>query len=211
MGDVTGSAKRDPLKVQAWLKSNIEDVNRKYADEIRSPLTVTLGDEFQGVMGSMAQAALAMFDLEEASLSADPPISLHYVILEGQIDTPINPNIAHGMLGSGLTRARALLAAKPTQKRRRPQYIFECADDGLSQTVSLLFSALAGISARWSDRERQYSAALLAYPDDVAAAKTLSRDRTSVYRRRQSLLIEEYRDIRRALLTVLERGLGNVG
>lgn len=209
MGDVTASSRREAGRVRDWLAGVVATINDTQADDIRSPLTVTLGDEFQGVVASAEAAMRIVFALDALCLEADPPIDLHYVILEGGIETPINPDIAHGMLGPGLTRARQLLTAKPTQKRRRTRCTIELGDVTLTAAAADILLALEGLLARWNDVERPYAAVLLEEPDDSVAADRLDRDRTSVYRRRRTLLVEEYRALQSALLTILDRGLAS--
>ncbi|GLK52608.1 SatD family protein [Maricaulis virginensis] len=209
MGDVTASSRREAGRVRDWLAGVVATINDTQADDIRSPLTVTLGDEFQGVVASAEAAMRIVFALDALCLEADPPIDLHYVILEGGIETPINPDIAHGMLGPGLTRARQLLTEKPTQKRRRTRCTIELGDVTLTAAAADILLALEGLRARWNDVERPYAAVLLEEPDDSVAADRLDRDRTSVYRRRRTLLVEEYRALQSALLTILDRGLAS--
>ena len=209
MGDVTASSRREAGRVRDWLAGVVATINDTQADDIRSPLTVTLGDEFQGVVASAEAAMRIVFALDALCLEADPPIDLHYVILEGGIETPINPDIAHGMLGPGLTRARQLLTEKPTQKRRRTRCTIELGDVTLTAAAADILLALEGLLARWNDVERPYAAVLLEEPDDSVAADRLDRDRTSVYRRRRTLLVEEYRALQSALLTILDRGLAS--
>jgi hypothetical protein len=207
MGDVTASSRREAGRVREWLAGAVATINDTQAADIRSPLTVTLGDEFQGVVASAGAAMRIVFALDALCLEADPPIDLHYVILEGSIETPVNPDIAHGMLGPGLTRARQLLTEKPTQKRRRARCTIELADVTLTAIAADILLALEGLLARWNAAERPYAAVLLDEPDDSVAADRLDRDRTSVYRRRGTLLVEEYRALQSALLTILDRGL----
>ena len=205
MGDVTGSSARPAREVQAWLSETVGAFNQAHAQILRSPLTVTLGDEFQGVVSSLSGAVAIIVNLELASLTSPAEIELHYVLLEGRIDTPTNPDIAHGMLGPGLTRARQLLSRKPTQKRPRRKFVFRPADLQLGEIGQGLFDVMEGLERRWSGPDRHIAAALLEEEDDTMAAARLGRDRSSVYRRRRTMLIEEYRAARTSLLALMRR------
>ncbi len=121
MGDVVGSRKLSSLNVQDRLKDAVTAINAEPGIRILSPLTITLGDEFQGVVSDVAAAVQILFAFEEYRLRKSLPFRLHFVTYIGSIDTELNEDIAHGMLGPGLTHARTLLTEK---KRGRRQYTF---------------------------------------------------------------------------------------
>ena len=51
IGDIKGSKKLDNRnEVQKKLTSVLDDINKKYKDDIYSKFTITLGDEFQGLL-----------------------------------------------------------------------------------------------------------------------------------------------------------------
>ncbi len=60
-----------------------------------------------------------MFQIEESIVHAGAGFKLRYVIVEGEIETPINRKVAYGMMGPGLTAARERLdeAKKPGMGR----------------------------------------------------------------------------------------------
>ena len=61
-------------------------------------MTITLGDEFQGVIDSTENAIKVIFEIEEEIINNNQDLKLRYVINKGKIDTPINKNIAYEML-----------------------------------------------------------------------------------------------------------------
>lgn len=77
--------------------------------EILSPLTVSLGDEFQGVIKDMTSCFRIVFSLEEFIVEHSLSLKLRYVVNFGDIDTQISDRVAYGMLGKGLSDARELL------------------------------------------------------------------------------------------------------
>src|SRR5450759_588107 len=125
MADIVKSSSLEP----AWLGEAFERLvsrcNEKCSDDIISPLTITLGDEFQGVAASLKGAVDTIFCLEETLLAEKFPFRLRYVVLYGEIGTEINRTLAHGMMGSGLTPARQKLTHK---QRSRPQFQIELGD-----------------------------------------------------------------------------------
>jgi hypothetical protein len=132
MGDVVGSRTLESQSVQRSLSNAVEAINAQFSSpknskkasrsQILSPLTITLGDEFQGVVSDLAAAVQILFAFEEYRIRGSLPFRLHFVTYVGPIDTELNREIAYGMLGPGLTHARALLTKKG---RGRSQFVFE--------------------------------------------------------------------------------------
>ncbi len=50
MGDVVNSSDYDGEVLSKGLKELVESTNKKFGKAILSPLTITLGDEFQGIL-----------------------------------------------------------------------------------------------------------------------------------------------------------------
>ena len=146
MGDVEGSSSLDSGFVQNSLAAMVKLVNQKKKTSILSPLTITLGDEFQGISSGTTSGINLLLQLEHYRFRHQIPNRHHYVLLESEIDTEINTKTAYGMLGSGLTEARELLSPK---KRDRNHFEIHLKDKYLSRHLDRLLSVLDGISASW--------------------------------------------------------------
>ncbi len=117
MADVKDS-RRENTDIISPLKGLVTAINRKFKKEILSPLTITLGDEFQGIMKDLQTSLAAIIELEELIIKDEINYKLRYVLNYGPIDTKINPENAHEMFGEGLTKAReALDKSKKTGSR----------------------------------------------------------------------------------------------
>ena len=196
MGDVVASSKQDHRQLQADLKELVASCNTSLAPGIKSPYTITLGDEFQGVAASLRDSVAAILFLEEKILSAKLDFKLHYVAHLGPIDTPINPDIAHQMMGTGLTTARALL----TQKRReRPRFHFEYPDPLVGNLLNDIFFVLERIIDRWNLRDYALITDMIAHTDNAEVGQMHGKDRSLIWRRRATLRIEEYRRLKSAV------------
>src|ERR1700731_4801117 len=103
MGDVIGSRKKDQLMLINSFKETINAVNKEKKNDFLSPMTITLGDEFQSVIKNLSAALDIIFSIEEEIAASGKNFKLRYILEEGEIETPINSKIAYGMLGSGLT------------------------------------------------------------------------------------------------------------
>ena len=106
MADVIRSRNQDGERLMQDLEKLVEEVAKINPARFLSPMTITLGDEFQAVVRSAVDAVEIMFSLEEQRIMLQLPLKLRYVLHRGVIETPINAKSAHGMLGKGLTQAR---------------------------------------------------------------------------------------------------------
>ncbi len=189
MGDVTASRREAAINVQAWLAEATASINTQFAAGIESPLTVTLGDEFQGITASLEDAVLILFRLERVRLETDPGFALHYSLVRGQIDTPVNPEIAHGMLGPALTEARRLLILIG----RRRNWVQVSTGNGLyDRLLSNLFDTIDSISQRWRRRDYALVEAMLSQESNSEIGERFGKTRSQVWKRRQTLLVDEY-------------------
>ncbi|MCV0429030.1 MAG: SatD family protein, partial [Roseibium sp.] len=56
MGDVIGSEQMERSRLHARFNSAVQAINTEYGSLLLSPLTITLGDEFQGLLPGSAEA-----------------------------------------------------------------------------------------------------------------------------------------------------------
>ncbi len=102
--DLGGGEPRE--RVQQQLRTVCSDLNREAeALGLLSPLTITLGDEFQALLGH-AQGLWRVIFAIEAALD---PVRIRFGVGVGSLDTGINPDAAIGMDGPAFHRAREAL------------------------------------------------------------------------------------------------------
>lgn len=189
MADVVKSSSLDQVQLGSDLQQLVQSCNEHLAGVLLSPLTVTLGDEFQGVASSLEGAIESLFTLEEMLLEKAYPFRLRYVVLYGEIRTEINPEIAYGMLGPGLTAARARLVSK---ERSRPRFQFELGDDVATTMLERLFRLLELLVQEWKSKDSLLISELITQRSIKEVAERLDKDRSLIWKRRKSLRIEEY-------------------
>ena len=193
MGDVRGSRELRGEALARCLEVLTIEANGKFAGEVASPLTVTLGDEFQGVLKSEGAATRVILWMERKLLELGPKwelgaIQLRYALNWGEIESPLNRERAHGMLGAGLTRAREMLS----EGKRESRYRFNLQDGGKTETLGELFEVLEALRRDWKSQDFDLIRRLLEEEDDTLLGKEFARDRTSIYRRRLSLKTDAY-------------------
>lgn len=202
MGDVTGSRSMTAQNLIEKLNPLVDDANIRFRDALLSPLTITLGDEFQGVAQDFSTLCEIVFWFQNEVLRRQM-FRMHFVIVRGRIDTDINPDIAHGMLGEGLAHARELLTRKD---RSRPRYQVDTGLKDQNVVFNELFSVLEGLENRWSDGDYGLIDALLTQDSDAIVGSLFSKDRSQIYKRRKTLLTSEYGSVRRAIHTLAQTG-----
>jgi SatD family (SatD) len=189
MADIINSSSYDSEWLSEKFIQIVHDCNESCAAEILSPLTITLGDEFQGVAASLKGAVDTIFYLEERLLADKYPFRLRYVVCFGDIGTEINPTVAYGMMGRGLATARQQLIKK---QRVRPRFFFDLGDDAASRATNRLFRLVELLTNRWKRKDCNLVKELLASENNSDVAAKLDKDRSLIWKRRKSLHIEEY-------------------
>jgi hypothetical protein len=190
MADVIGSSKTPAASLMTNLKDTVSVVNEAEAPYIKSPLTITLGDEFQGIASGLAEAIEIIFKLEETILANGTPYRLRHVLHQGQIDTPINPDIAYGMLGPGLSEARNMIQTLKGEKHRR--FHLSLSDSEKGDILNRAFVVLDHFISRWKPQDAPLLRSFLEGKDYKTTARELNKDISLMWKRYHSLAIEEY-------------------
>jgi hypothetical protein len=205
MADIVKSSRfegRGQLLMKQFRKQ-VTTVSNHYARKLLSPLTITLGDEFQGVPSDLVEAIQMIVALEEQRVRQQLDFKLRYVVCYGQIDTPLNKKVAHEMLGAGLTKARRLLSEMKSETRTRFNLDLAPRDKQalLKDALVLYFS----IADSWKPVDYKLVSAFLDGLEYQEAAKRLGRERTSTLRKERSLQVREYNASKRLLRQLSER------
>ncbi|MBY0433322.1 MAG: SatD family protein [Cyclobacteriaceae bacterium] len=200
MADIVGSSKKRGKALMHDFKEAVDSINKEHKRNILSPLTITLGDEFQGVVKNMYEALKIMFALEHHLMSIKSPFQLRYVLHEGEIDTVVNRVNSYAMLGPGLTQARKQLTELKGSKKR---FFISTTNKAISEKLTYGALVYQGIVDRWTPAQRKVAVHLLSEADYREVAKTLKKDPTAIWRRRRSLMIDECNYIKRLILLIV--------
>jgi hypothetical protein len=138
----------------------------------------------------VSEAAGVVLWLDEQSLLTVPPLALRCVVYVGGIDTAINPERAHGMLGEGFAAAHAELVQL---KKRRARFAIKTGKKRVDEELNLAFSIHAGLRDAWAERDYPVAAALIEAADYRQAASRLGLHPSSAFRRQRTLRTRLYR------------------
>ena len=190
MADIISSRKHDQKQLMQDFKELVEQVNSENATLLLSPMTITIGDEFQSVVRNLSAAIIIIFAIEEKIATKQMGFKLRYVLTEGRIDTPINKQIAYGMLGEGLTQARASLQMAKAKKER---FLFQVKKPTLSKALNDSFVIYQSLVDAWKiSKDYELISEFLELRDYKSVAAELGKTRSQIWKRQKSLRISEY-------------------
>lgn len=205
MADIIGSRGIRPDSLMTDFKSLVTVVNRRLRKRLLSPLTITLGDEFQGVAVDLEAACSVLLEMEAGRVGKGYDFGLRYVIHYGDIGTPLNRRRAHEMLGKGLTDARTMLSMAREEKCR---VRVTAGRRGEGRILEDAFLILADLVDGWDPvRDFPLAAAFMHDPDYKSVALAMGKNRSQTWKRRRSLRMDDYFRLRR-IITACAQSFG---
>jgi hypothetical protein len=197
MADIQNSSLQNQRILAQQFGHLIQAANKKFQAELRSPLTITLGDEFQGIPQTIESGLKIIFHLEESILKKGYTMKLRYILQVGRIETPINSRIAYGMMGKGLTDARNQLNLLKKEKNRFKIKTTRIAQTHVLNQAFLLYQSLVDT---WKPKDQPIVSSFLTLKDYKKVAIKHQLNPSSTWRRQKSLNIAQYNSIKEILL-----------
>ncbi|WP_417593315.1 SatD family protein [Owenweeksia hongkongensis] len=192
MADIIDSRKKDSVQLLDSFRNHVDELNERFAKKLLSPLTITLGDEFQGIISSLKDAVQLVFNLEEAIVAAQDDYKLRYVIFEGSVETPLNQKSAHGMLGEGLTKAREKLNS---MKESDARVWVKLKDEAKTDALNNAFHLYTWLVDDWKVKDFEIISTFWMYNDYKVVAEKLNKNISLMWKREKSLNLREYHSI----------------
>ena len=203
MADVISSGQKKQNQLMVDFKDLVHEINHTYKSEILSPLTITLGDEFQGIPKDLATSIKIILSLEENIIHKKLNFQLRYILHQGEIETPINTEIAYEMLGSGLTNARLMLNDLKEEKFR-----FKIAIENKLQNNVLnnAFKIFENIVQKWNLKsDFELVSNFIKFHDYKVVAEKLKKTRSQIWKREKTLNIESYNATKNIIQLITEK------
>lgn len=152
MGDIVGSERSPAIRaVYRAFNKAVDSANENHAAQIASPLTITLGDEFQGLLRTLVHAWDVAVTLRIQLLVAN--VSCRFVIGAAELETPLNTKQAWNMMGGGLSAARDKL----NDKRSSSAYRFSLPGEPVVESLmDGLGDALTETELDWTSTQLRY-------------------------------------------------------
>lgn len=202
MADVIDSGRKNASLLMQQIKDVVSIINKEKSKNLVSPLTITLGDEFQGLTNTIENGIKTIFDIEELIIDKQYDFKLRYVLLYGDVDTEINKNIAYEMLGNGLTSARKELN---TLKNNDSRFQIRLNKNNVKKEEYLnkAFCIYQSFVDSWKEKDLKIVKEFLIHEDYKIVAQNVNIDQSNAWRRKKSLNIHEYKDIKKIILFIL--------
>lgn len=148
IGDIVASkAIRNRSQFQSQFETVVEQASREYQSIMISPLTLTIGDEFQAVFGDTKNLFQMIAFVEQQM----PSVAFRYGFGLGSIVTEINTQRAIGMDGPAFHFARQ---AVELARKQEKSYYFACEDAQVQERLNILLSWIDLTMKRWSDQRK---------------------------------------------------------
>ena len=203
IGDMKQSQKmNNRSEVQNKLKQVLEEINNKYIGDISSKFIITIGDEFQGLLGNGVNTMNIVSEIERKMY----PVRIRFGIGIGKITTDVNKEMALGADGPGYYKARnAIEYLKDNEKKKQAiaaDIRFEVESDNQATTIMLntILALMTAIKESWSDRQREIIWDMLEHQDSqIGVAKRLKIQQPAV---QKSFSIGKYYAYKDALDTI---------
>lgn len=164
IGDIIDSKKiKDRKKAQVKFKEILDQVNATYAEDIASQFTITLGDEFQGLLKTGRNIINIISDIEFAMA----PIDLRFGIGIGEISTEINFEYSSEIDGPAYHRARAMVEAlldnakQYSSKQTNIMISSQTNNAEIDGLINSVLSVCSVLKSRWTPRQREIIATYL--------------------------------------------------
>ncbi|MBN1891664.1 MAG: hypothetical protein JW780_02705 [Clostridiales bacterium] len=169
IGDIKSSKGIDNRsEVQRKLNRALEGVNERFSSSIASKFTVTLGDEFQGLLSDGSSVMMIISEIERGM----HPLKIRFGIGIGRITTDIDRERAIGADGPGYHMARSAISfLKDNEKKKQAAATdmrLEAEGDHLTEVelINTVFSLMTAIKRSWSDRQREIIWDILEHRDN---------------------------------------------
>jgi hypothetical protein len=190
MGDVVSSETYNQKKLQNKFADIIALLNNKHKKKILSPLTITLGDEFQGIVKDLNSGTEIILDAQRTCIHEGIDFKIRFVLNSGIIETPINREVAYGMLGRGLSDTREKIE---TLKKQQVRFMISTGDSKTDAAFSNAFVLYQSIIDQWnSSTDLLLTSQFIRYKDYKIVAKKLNHTASMTWKREKSLLIKEF-------------------
>ena len=187
----------DPAEIKRFINF-IEGIIPGKLDLLYSIHMFNLHKEFQCALASLKAGFSLIFILEEALLLQEKPFELRYVITHGEIEVPRRKRMFYGMVGYGITRAETRMDKLRSGHGKR--FYIDFGDREEAAFMTRLFGLYQDLYDSWHQKDYKLAAKLIYLWDYNLIAKDMEKSPSLIWRRRKSLKIQKYDDIKDLIL-----------
>lgn len=187
-GDLVRSREiRERSKIQSKIKSTLEKVNRQFGKVILVKFSITIGDEFQGLITSIKQS----YSLIKAIRKYLYPLNICFGVGEGGLSTKISKRTTEMDGECFLLSRRALIQAK----KRGQSLIYQTNDNSRDMFLNTIIMLQDAIKQNWKDLHYQR---VWEYEKYGTTEKVAKKEGVSSQAISKALRVAKYSEIKRA-------------
>lgn len=158
IGDIVNSKKIiDRKAVQQKYRKALDNINDDYSEAIAAKFSITLGDEFQGLLKSSKNIIKIVSEIEMAM----DPIELRFGIGIGKVSTDIFFESTSEVDGPAYHRARKMIkeiASKESQYTERQSNIMISSNEDnieIDELLNSILSVCTALKSKWTNRQKE--------------------------------------------------------
>ena len=185
-------------EAQARIESALERVNRDWPKTVLVPFTITLGDEWQGLVARVADALAIDFEVRRTL----HPLRLATGIGVGTVATPFRERTVQ-MDGECFHRSRAAL--ERAQQSKESSTRIASGAPLFDDPANALLLLLHAISDRWTDKQHETFVTYRRHGTEVATAAALGVSQPTVHQSLAGAMAKPYAEAYEALLAFAGR------
>jgi hypothetical protein len=182
------------------LKTMISSCSNRFKSTLLSPYSITIDHEFLGIPASLKSSLESIFFLEEITLEWNIYFKISSVIHFGSISSRLNQKTSSQLMGEGISTAREIINKK---KISHPRIFFHIKPEKLSLQLNRLFRVLDSITSEWNQRDFPLISDMLKNDHNEEIAIKHKKNRSQIWKRRNTLKISEYKDLKQVILEML--------
>ncbi|MFW6134698.1 MAG: SatD family protein [Elusimicrobiota bacterium] len=202
MADIKESGRKKANKLMKDFKKITDIIREEKKSFFLSPITITLGDEFQSIVKTLGDGLDIIISLEELRLKKEKDFYLRYVLNYGEIETPINKEKAHGMLGKGLSETREILE---DEKKKDLKFYIKSKNPDISKQLNFALIIYQHFIDSWKLKDYKIVSSFIEHKDYKKVAKELNKNVSLMWKRGKSLNIKEYFVIKKLIYSLSRR------
>lgn len=207
MGDIVNSEKSGSRAILSRkFNGVVAAANKKFGRYLASPLTITLGDEFQGLAKGTCDGFRLLTDLRLTLLERE--VDCRLVLGSVTLDTKLNSRVAWNMMGDGLALARKTLNDKSDLNAYRFSLPHHSVHERLLNAAGL---SLTSVEEGWTPTQMKYFRVKQGIDSVGDAARKLKIAERTLYKVLEAArwrYYDEQRDAIAFALSALDKELG---
>lgn len=188
MGDLIGSEKATSrADLHRLFNAEVDAANSQDEPSLISPLTITLGDEFQGLTSTFLGAISLIQKLRMRLLASG--VECRFAIGLVRLEAPLNEKTAWNMMGQGLAETREKLNEKAENPYR---FFLGPTKPMMSVLMEAVGRSLAHLEKGWTDRQKQVAVRLALGEPATELSRSLKIHIRTLYKIREAAQYDFY-------------------